>query len=148
MRIEYFNSGRTLPAKDLNQVAEFLYNELGQYGDPKNLIEKAMQHSLSDSVNVGGFISVAYENDEIVGAAVINGTGFKEYIPENLLVYLAVNHTVRGQGIGRRLLEAVIERANGDIALHVDPDNPAIGLYNSLGFENKYLEMRLVKSRM
>jgi hypothetical protein len=31
----------------------------------------------------------------------------------------------------------------GDIALHVEPNNPAIFLYNKMGFENKYSEMRL-----
>ncbi|HAB28956.1 MAG TPA: GNAT family N-acetyltransferase, partial [Xanthomarina gelatinilytica] len=33
----------------------------------------------------------------------------------------------------------------GDVALHVEPNNPAIKLYESLGFTNKYLEMRLKK---
>jgi ribosomal protein S18 acetylase RimI-like enzyme len=33
----------------------------------------------------------------------------------------------------------------GNIALHVEPDNPAKILYEKLGFTNKYLEMRLIK---
>jgi ribosomal protein S18 acetylase RimI-like enzyme len=39
-----------------------------------------------------------------------------------------------------------INLAKGDIALHVEPDNPARHLYQKLGFDNKYLEMRLKKS--
>jgi ribosomal protein S18 acetylase RimI-like enzyme len=36
--------------------------------------------------------------------------------------------------------------AKGDIALHVEPNNPAKFLYEKIGFDNKYLEMRLKRS--
>ena len=42
-------------------------------------------------------------------------------------------------------MQTAIQMANGDIALHVEPDNPAKILYEKLGFTNKYLEMRLKK---
>ena len=38
-----------------------------------------------------------------------------------------------------------IEMAEGNIALHVEPDNPAKFLYEKIGFVNKYLEMRYIK---
>ncbi|MGN6476242.1 MAG: hypothetical protein ACTHKV_03375 [Flavipsychrobacter sp.] len=42
-------------------------------------------------------------------------------------------------------MNAAITQTDGDIALHVEPDNPARQLYEQLGFTNKYLEMRLKK---
>jgi ribosomal protein S18 acetylase RimI-like enzyme len=33
------------------------------------------------------------------------------------------------------------------MALHVEPHNPALRLYERLGYENKYLEMRHNKQR-
>jgi ribosomal protein S18 acetylase RimI-like enzyme len=42
------------------------------------------------------------------------------------------------------MMEA-INTAKGNIALHVEPENPARYLYEKLGFTNKYLEMRLIK---
>ncbi len=39
-------------------------------------------------------------------------------------------------------MQEAMQQAQGAIALHVEPHNPAEALYESLGFTNKYLEMR------
>ena len=132
-------------SSEKNAIAEFLFKSLEQYGDPKEDILKCMDYALKESSSIGGFICVAYLDKEIVGATIINQTGMKDYIPENILVYIATDAEKRGQGIGRQLMEKAIATANGNIALHVEPDNPAKKLYEKLGFTNKYLEMRLVK---
>lgn len=129
-----------------DQIAEFLFKSLEQYGDPKSDILKCLQYALKETESFGGFINVAYMENEIVGAVIINRTGMKDYIPENILVYIATDSTKRGQGIGRKLMEKAIETSEGNIALHVEPDNPAKILYEKLGFTNKYLEMRLTRS--
>jgi ribosomal protein S18 acetylase RimI-like enzyme len=67
------------------------------------------------------------------------------YIPENILVYIAVHAKTRGQGVGKELMKQIIDHTDGDIALHVEPENPAKFLYEKFGFTNKYLEMRLKK---
>lgn len=69
----------------------------------------------------------------------------KGYIPENILVYIATHKDLRGQGIGKQLMRETIDLAKGNIALHVEPENPAKYLYEKFGFTNKYLEMRLNK---
>jgi GNAT superfamily N-acetyltransferase len=82
----------------------------------------------------------------MVGAVVVNETGMDGYIPENILVYIATHRQQRGKGLGRKLMNAAIDAAKGNIALHVEPENPAGFLYEKLGFTSKYKEMRLVKS--
>ena len=135
------------PAEEVKKnIAEFLFKSLEQYGDPKSDILKCMQYALKETESFGGSINVAYLENEIVGAVIINKTGMKDYIPENILVYIATDATKRGQGIGSNLMKKAIETSEGNIALHVEPDNPAKILYEKLGFTNKYLEMRLVKS--
>jgi ribosomal protein S18 acetylase RimI-like enzyme len=84
-------------------------------------------------------------DDNRIGAAIINKTGMKGYIPENILVYIATHKDQRGKGIGKQIMKTIIENTDGDIALHVEHENPALHLYKKLGFTNKYLEMRLTK---
>ncbi|PSK97928.1 GNAT family N-acetyltransferase [Cecembia rubra] len=141
----------TLSAKDQatylqkKEIADFLFVHLEKYGDPHRYIMKCLDYALDQAVDKGGFVVMVRENGNIVGVVVLNKTGMSGYIPENILVYIAVDASHRGKGIGKKLMQTAIELANGDIALHVEPDNPAKGLYESLGFTNKYLEMRLKK---
>jgi [ribosomal protein S18]-alanine N-acetyltransferase len=127
------------------EIADFLYIHLGQYGDPIHQILNCLDYALDQAVDKGGFVVMAREFGKIIGAVVVNKTGMSGYIPENILVYIAVDAEQRGKGIGKKLMSTVIDLANGAIALHVEPDNPARKLYEKLGFTNKYLEMRLIK---
>lgn len=121
------------------KVAEFLFEHLDQYGDSLEAINKAIDYAF----NRGGFVAVQTDNDTITGAVVINETGMQGYIPENILVYIAVHKDYRGKGLGKKLMQEALGAAKGDVALHVEQDNPARFLYESLGFTNPYLEMRL-----
>ncbi|TVP44776.1 MAG: GNAT family N-acetyltransferase [Mongoliibacter sp.] len=127
------------------EIADFLFEHLDQYGDAHEDIMKCLDYALDQAVDKGGFSVIARENEKIVGAVVMNKTGMSGYIPENILVYIAVAASQRGKGVGKKIMTTAIELANGDIALHVEPDNPARKLYEKLGFTNKYLEMRLKK---
>jgi GNAT superfamily N-acetyltransferase len=93
----------------------------------------------------GGFVLLGLEDGEIAGAVVINETGMSGYIPENILVYIAVHRDKRGKGYGKLLMENAIRLTKGGVALHVEPENPAVFLYKKMGFTSKYLEMRLAK---
>lgn len=124
----------------------FLYRHLEQYGDTRQDISKAVAYALKERESDGGFITLLYENAKLLGVAVINCTGMSGYIPENILVYIATHSDHRGRGVGRELMEALINCAEGDIALHVEANNPARFLYEKMGFTNPYLEMRLKKN--
>ncbi len=125
------------------KIASFLYEHLDQYGDRREDILKALEYVMNPGR--GGQLTLGIAEQGIVGAVVINHTGMSGYIPENILVYIAVHRDFRGKGLGKDLMLQAIKTARGNIALHVEPDNPARKLYERLGFTNKYLEMRLIR---
>lgn len=127
------------------EIVNFLHKNLEQYGDPKKDIKKAIDYSVKEIESFGGFTLLLEEDNQIKGAVVINQTGMGGYIPENILVYIAIHLDHRGEGLGKQLMTKAIEQAKGDIALHVEANNPARFLYEKLGFTNPYLEMRLKK---
>lgn len=126
-------------------IADFLFKHLDEYGDERKHILQCIAYAYGDKPGQDGFILVVSEGEQIVGAVIINHTNMGGYIPEHILVYIAVDAEQRGKGIGKKLMEHIIEATEGDIALHVEPDNPARHLYEKYGFTNKYLEMRLSK---
>ena len=128
-------------------LLNFLFDNLQEYGDPKPDIEKAINYALKETTSFGGFIVVSYLEDEISGVVVVNQTGMKDYIPENILVYIATHKNYRGKGIGKELMQKTIDTAEGNIALHVEPENPARFLYEKVGFNSKYVEMRYKKEK-
>ncbi|OKL41626.1 GNAT family N-acetyltransferase [Pontibacter flavimaris] len=128
-----------------DEVLDFLFEHLDEYGDKREDIAKCMDYALSGAEGKGGSVSVARENDHVVGALILNNTGMSGYIPENILVYVAVHGSTRGKGVGKGLVQLAIENTRGSIALHVEPQNPARHLYEKLGFTNKYLEYRLTR---
>lgn len=135
----------SLSSDEEAQVLEFLFKHLEQYGDARPDIQKCLDYASGRDNKPGGIILTAKEEEEMVGAAIINFTGMNGYIPENILVYIATHSDYRGRGIGKTLMEMIIAHTDGNIALHVEPNNPAKTLYEKMGFTNKYLEMRLNK---
>jgi len=127
------------------EIVNFLFEHLQEFGDPKQDIQKAIDYSIKEFTSFGGFTMLIKENNIIVGVTVINNTGMGGYIPENILVYIATHNNYRGKGFGKTLMQKAINHCEGDIALHVEANNPAKFLYEKLGFTNPYLEMRLKK---
>lgn len=146
MIIERYDANRDADTVSRQKIIEFLFHALESYGDPKHQIEACLNYALGNAPNQGGAVWVA-KNDEgqLLGAVVVNKTHMQGYIPEYLLVYIAVAPGLRGQGVGKQLMQAAIHFLPGSIALHVEAANPALKLYERLGFQNKYLEMRLEK---
>lgn len=120
-------------------IVDFLFTHLEQFGDDKDVIAK----SLNYIVDKGGHLVLCFEENQIVGACVVNHTHMDSYIPENILVYLATDLNRRRSGIGTLIMKEVLDVCRGNILLRIDANNPAIKLYEKFGFTNPYLEMVL-----
>ncbi|MCB0516689.1 MAG: GNAT family N-acetyltransferase [Bacteroidetes bacterium] len=143
--LETFDEKNLPTPQQKKAIVDFLYENLEQYGDAKPQIEKAIAYALKEITSFGGFVLLLKKDEQLKGAVVINKTGMGGYIPENILVYIATHKNSRGEGLGKKLMEKVILHTQGDIALHVEANNPAKKLYEKYGFTNPYLEMRLKK---
>jgi GNAT superfamily N-acetyltransferase len=130
--------------KNINkdQFIDFLYEHLGQFGDPREDIEKCLNYAFSAEKSEGGFALAAFYEGKLAGALIMNKTGMGNYIPDWILVYVAVDANHRGKGFGRLIVEESFKHCDGDVKLHVEYENPAKRLYERIGFTNKYAEMR------
>ncbi len=145
LNFKIFNSSNPITEDERREIIDFLHTHLDQFRDTKEAIGKAIAYALSESPGPGGFVLQGKLDDEIVGVVVINKTGMEGYIPENILVYIAVDKKFRGKGYGKELMNKALQLTEGSVKLHVEHDNPARFLYEKLGFTNKYMEMRLIK---
>ncbi|TVQ13570.1 MAG: N-acetyltransferase [Bacteroidetes bacterium] len=143
MNYTFYTPKDTVSEERKKEIADFLFNHLDEFGDEYDAIMRCINFALDEETKFGGFIVVSEESDTITGAVIINKTGMAGYIPENILVYIAVHNEYRGKGLGKELMLKTFDKAEGSIKLHVEPENPARFLYEKLGFTSKYLEMRL-----
>lgn len=143
--IKTIRKEKDFPIDDRNAFVDFLHHHLGRYGDPVSDIQKCLDYAFSEEKCKGGFALMAYYDQQLVGGLIMNKTSMSGYIPGNILVYIAVNADFRGKGFGSQIIKKAFQETDGDIKLHVDYDNPALKLYERLGFENKYAEMRYYK---
>lgn len=143
MKISHFNPQALPDSKQREAMADFLHEHLDQYGDAPSAIRKCLAYALDP--DRGGIALALHIEDELAGVVITNRTGMQEYIPENILVYIATHKNHRGKGIGKALMEATMQACSGNIALHVEHNNPARFLYEKMGFTNPYLEMRLMR---
>ena len=125
-----------------DQFIDFLFKHLGQFGDPREDIEKCLNYAFSNEKSEGGFALAAFYEGNLAGALIMNKTGMGNYIPDWILVYVAVDEKHRGKGFGRQIVEESFTFCDGDVKLHVEYENPAKRLYERIGFTNKYAEMR------
>jgi GNAT superfamily N-acetyltransferase len=106
-----------------------------------------LQHAVQAALDHGGAMAhfVADQGGEVVGSVLLfaaagadtQSSGGRMIWPE--LRLLAVAATVRGQGVGKRLVQACIERARAAgqpvLGLYTSQSmRPAIAIYEGLGF--------------
>lgn len=147
MEIKRFYQQNPPQPAERKAIAHFLHEHLETYGDPIEDIEKCISYAMGEEGRPGGFILSCLKDEQIACAVIVNKTGMSGFIPENILVYIATHRDFRGKGIGKEMMQEAIQTAEGDMALHVEPENPARKLYENLGFTNKYLEMRYKKEK-
>lgn len=130
------------PGLDIEQIVTFFHESMRPWEDSPEDIRRALGYAWGEDGRPGGFLLLALDADELVGALLILNTGMGGYVPAHLLLFVGVAPARRGQGIGRKLVERAQRDCPGAIKLHVEYENPARRLYERLGFRSSYAEMR------
>jgi ribosomal-protein-alanine N-acetyltransferase len=125
-----------------DELAAFLHESLKPYEDTPPDIRKGLNYALSEKPGEGGFVLAGRVDGRLAASLVMLKTGMSGYIPENILLFVAVSPDSRGKGLGRQIIERAITECEGSVKLHVEYDNPAKRLYERIGFTSKYAEMR------
>ncbi|CAH8295030.1 ribosomal protein S18 acetylase RimI-like enzyme [Mariniflexile fucanivorans] len=146
MTIKTFDAFTRLSINDINRITNFLFEYSDEARDTKSAIRKSLLYAAKEIPGLGGYVFVMEYKNEIIGATVVNKTGMNEYIPENILVYIAVETSFREKGIAKALIAHTIAYCDGDISKHINKDNPAIKLFEKQGFKTRNIEMRLVRN--
>src|SRR5699024_10901708 len=113
-----FTSHDKPTVSERSEIVGYLFTQLGEYGDSKEAIANCLAFALAEEERaLGGFALVLRDADNtILGLTVVNETGMSGYIPENILVYIAVHEKARGKGVGKKIMRKAFEIAQGDIA--------------------------------
>ncbi|MFG6687673.1 GNAT family N-acetyltransferase [Mariniflexile sp. HNIBRBA6329] len=146
MTIKTYDAFSRLSINDINRITNFLFEYSGEARDTKSAIRKSVLYAAKEIPGLGGYVFVVEYQNDIIGATVVNRTGMNEYIPENILVYIAVKKEFREKGIAKALINHTIKYCDGDISTHIHKDNPVIKLFEKQGFKPRNIEMRLVRN--
>jgi GNAT superfamily N-acetyltransferase len=151
---------REATIEDIDSIVDFIkamLHELVSYGEHAPNEESQIDSHLRTRFTTGlekedrtVLIAALEGAEEPVGIIEASVTDLHEiFRPKSVLhihsIYVEHNH--RGEGIGRRLLEAALEWGKGmgcvEAELNVLVGNPARRLYESAGFEAFEVKMRL-----
>lgn len=128
-----------------SMLIDAFHHKMKPFQDAPEDVEAAIDYALSvDASKYGGFLITATHGQELLGGLIMLKTGMKGYIPPWILLMVYVDPSLRGQGIGAKIIDFARQHCDGDIKLHVEYDNPARRLYERVGFTTKYAEMRLI----
>ena len=143
-----YNAYTKVPMFEKSPLINFIRDNSESTEVSTQMVQEAIDYAIKEIPSFGGFILTASEEGKMVGAIVINKTGLNGGNPKHRVVYLSIKDEYRQKGIGSDLIKKAVIFAQGDISLRVEHNSEAIKLYESLGFETKYVEMRLCAKKL
>ena len=117
---------------------------LGEVMPSREKVENLVQPLLDKD----GFYFIAVEKEEILGWVLVGTTKdqFTEK-PIGFIYELYIRQAYRGKGHSRRLMNAAIEHfqaeGHAEIRLSAKAENPAVRMYENMGFTTRTVSMSL-----
>lgn len=109
----------------------------------KEEVIQALDYALKEKPSFGGFILAIKKDHTFIASIVVNNTGMEGYKPSNIFVYVSIHDDYKNdEKVLKEIMCKALDMSNGDVALHIDPQNPIIKFYTKLGFTRRTLELR------
>lgn len=143
MKIVTFDAFNRMSGRDMDRVVQFLNREIDPKSDTEGAILKSIQYAIKDRAGLGGYVFEMLDQNDTIGVAVVNRTGMADYMPENILVYIAIRKDRQKSGFGTKLLDYALEHCEGEVMLHLEEKDSASGFFEKVGFRTQYREMYL-----
>lgn len=147
VRQTLYNAFTKINPLEKNAVINFLHEHTPNTS--KSDIRHAIEYALKEIPSFGGFIYTAHQDKQLVGVIIATKTGMTGYNAKHLFVFVSLLPLLNiSEDSATSLLSRAIDYADGDIALHIKPNNPALKLYQKLGFQAQFVELRLSKEQV
>lgn len=128
---------RSFKEKSKDDFINTIKTWLSPYDDSVAETLDAIENAMKE-----GFLLIAKRNEKEQGICIIVNTAFEWFIPTYHLAYIGVKSGNEGLGIASKMIKRALKLTDGNLSLHVDPENKrAIKLYNRLGFKHVYDRM-------
>ena len=141
LRVQLYDAFSGINFGEKSEVVKFLLKNSEECDD--STIRDAIDYALKNKPSFGGFIFTAWNASRPIAAVLVNKTGMSGFTPSYQMVYACLDDTSKEANKALRdLVQRSIKSAKGDIGLHLKPDNPALPIFRSMGFQEQYLELR------
>lgn len=139
--IRLYNAGTDMDQWEKSAVVHFLHAHATgiSYQVARNVVDCVLKYTPS----FGGFILADWAGNRLRALVVVNRTGMSGFGPDNLISFAVVNEE---EELPMHLLEKLIRQAihfsDGEIAFHLPKRHPAIKIFQDLGFQQDFVELR------
>jgi GNAT superfamily N-acetyltransferase len=140
---QLFNAFTRITINEKLRLIRFLQEntENGKFSDTE--ITEAVECAVKERPSLGGFILTLQDEEELLGALVVNCNGLETMNPRHRLTLMAVSKKHRLNGVPQKMITKAIEYAGGDLALQLEQNPEEVQFFEKLGFQTRYVELRL-----
>lgn len=141
----YYNATNRPTELDKHGIIKFVSSQFSSNTNSKENIRKALDYATKERMSFGGFVIVQKWFGEIIGVSIVNHTGMEGYMPENILVYIAVAEQHQNKGLAKEMIQQVLNYAKGEVAVYLRDRNDLIPAFEHLGFKKTIEGMIIVR---
>ncbi|MCB0663828.1 MAG: hypothetical protein KDC24_13865 [Saprospiraceae bacterium] len=120
-------------------VIKFLEQHIGV---SKAKIQMAVEYAIKDCPSFGGLILVVTQAEEPVAVAIIHKAGANGHQAKHTLAYYAISEKFQTEEFVSDFFDKLINLSNGDLAMHLDANDPVLGVFQKMGFQQHRVEYR------